>query len=468
MEQPSALKFTRSRLASWVCVDGGRCNRLFTAVLFALVYGAIGLSARGDAIDRLEPAFLKRLHDAVESLRQDRVQVSLPSGFKDFRGAMHVHSALSHDSRSPVTEIVAAAKTVGVRVILFTEHPAPHYDYFKDGHHGLVDGVLLIPGAELPGLLAFPQQSVSGGRDSDPQARVDEVRKARGEVFLCHLEERMDWELNGLTGSEIYNLHADFKDETRLLKSLRKSPGLLALLPANRTYPQETMAALMDYPADYLRRYDELCQRSRLTGIAANDAHHNNAIKGILLEDGRLQLIDALGENRGKIDPNAFPFLKPFVNANAKKGDIALTLDLDPYERSFRHVSTHMFLKELAEPSVRDALRAGRVYVSFDWIADPTGFNFQAIRGKDVLEMGSETAFVPGMTLRSASPLPARFRLVCDGKEIDSALGRSYEYAVKRPGVYRLEVWVNLAENPQIWILSNPIYVRRARSASDG
>ena len=31
----------------------------------------------------------------------------------------------------------------------------------------------------------------------------------------------MDWDLKGLTGSEIYNLHADFKDETRLIKSMR-------------------------------------------------------------------------------------------------------------------------------------------------------------------------------------------------------------------------------------------------------
>ena len=35
----------------------------------------------------------------------------------------------------------------------------------------------------------------------------------------------MDWDLKGLTGSEIYNLHADFKDETRLIKSMRSRPA---------------------------------------------------------------------------------------------------------------------------------------------------------------------------------------------------------------------------------------------------
>jgi hypothetical protein len=426
----------------------------------ALCVFASGMAVRGDAVDRLKPAYLKSLHEAVEGLQHDRQPASLPNAFTDYRAVMHVHSLLSHDSRGTVEEIIAAAKKVGVKVILFTEHPAPHRDYFKEGHRGIVEGVLLIPGAEYPGLLAFPQQSVPTGSDADPQARVDAVLKTHGQVFLCHLEERMDWELKGLTGSEIYNLHADFKDETRLLKSMRTPLGLLSLLPTTRQYPQETMAALLDYPADYLRRYDQLCQKSRLTGIAANDSHHNTGLKGIVREDGQLQLVDALGENRGKVDPKKVPLLKLLLPGNPKKGDVAFHLDLDPYERSFRHVCTHLFLKQQTEPAVREALVAGRAYVSFEWIADPTGFNFQAARGRDTFEMGSEVPLGAGLVLHAVSPLPARFRLIRNGKEAHSALGRSYEHRVTEAGNYRLEVWVNLAENPQIWILSNPIYVR--------
>jgi hypothetical protein len=286
------------------------------------------------------------------------------------------------------------------------------------------------------------------------------VLKTNGQIFLCHLEERMDWELKGLTGSEIYNLHADFKDETRLIKSMRSLTGLLALLPANRNYPQETMAALMDYPADYLRRYDQLCEQSRLTGIAANDAHHNNSIKGLVLEDGRLELVDALGKKLARIDPTKIPVLKPFLPNKLHPGETCVLLDLDPYERSFRHVSTHLFLPTLTERAVRDALTAGRAYVSFEWVADPSGFNFQAVRGKEIYEMGSEIPFAKGINLRSVSPLPARFRLIRNGKEVHTALGRSYEHTVESPGNYRLEVWVNLADTPEVWILSNPIYLR--------
>ncbi len=103
--------------------------------------------ARADAVDRLKPDHLKAVHAAVEALKLDRRSVSLPSPYVDNRGVMHVHSGLSHDSRSTIEEIVDAANKTGVNVIMFTEHPAPHYDYFKDGHRGLMKGVLLIPGA---------------------------------------------------------------------------------------------------------------------------------------------------------------------------------------------------------------------------------------------------------------------------------------------------------------------------------
>jgi PHP domain len=422
-------------------------------------------SLRGDAIDRLQPAYLKALHEATEAFRHDRQTVSLPSTWTDYRAVMHVHSLLSHDSRSKLEEIVAAAKKLGIKVICFTEHPNPPRDYIKEGHRGMVDGVLLIPGYEFNGLLAFPKQSIPLGRDADPQARVNAVRKTGGQAFLCHLEERMDWDLKNLTGSEIYNLHADFKDETRLLKSMRSAAGLLTLLPASRQYPQETMAALMDYPADYLRRYDELCLKEHLTGIAANDSHHNTGFKGTVAEDGQVQLVDALGEKRGKVDPKKYPLLKFLMPAHPKKGDVVIHLDLDPYERSFHHVSTHLFLKEQTEPAVREALEAGRAYVAFEWIADASGFNFQAVRGDRTFEMGSDVPLGSGVTLRSVSPLPARFRLIRNGKEVHTALGRTYEHAVTQAGNYRLEVWLNLPENPQIWILSNPIFVRDVASA---
>ena len=150
-----------------------------------------------------------------------------------------------------------------------------------------------------------------------------------------------------------------------------------------------------------------------------------------MLDDGRLQLVDALGTKLAKLDSKVVAALKPYVPDNLHPGETAVLLDLDPYERSFHHVSTHLFLPELSERAVRDALTAGRAFVSFEWIADPTGFNFQALHGADVYEMGSEVPFAKGLSVRSVSPLPARFRLIRNGKEVHSAV-RPFLFASAR------------------------------------
>ena len=123
------------------------------------------LSARGDAIDRLKPAYLKALHAAIEGLKHDRQAVSLPSKFTDYRGRCTSTPASRTTAAAPSREMIAGAKKAGMKFLMFTEHPVPHHDYFKEGHRGLVDGVLLIPGDELTGLLAFPMSKRAEGID---------------------------------------------------------------------------------------------------------------------------------------------------------------------------------------------------------------------------------------------------------------------------------------------------------------
>ncbi|MBX3440123.1 MAG: PHP domain-containing protein [Planctomycetaceae bacterium] len=428
--------------------------------ILALITVAAGLSAPtpagGDAIDRLQIGELEKLRGALTLLRQDLEPVTLSSGFTDYRAVMHVHSHWSHDSRGTPEEIREAAQKAGVSVVMFTEHPAPHYDFFTDGHRGLEAGVLFIPGAETRGLQKYPLASVKDLPADTPQQEVDSVRATGGMAFLCHLEERMDWTLDNLTGSEIYNIHADAKDETRLFAALRNPLTVFPLLAAFEQYPQESFAALQNYPADYLRRWDKLCRTHRLTGIAANDAHHNQGLHVFIGEDGALVVHDGLDEPVLKIDPEQKPAVKVLM-LGKQPGDTIFKLDLDPYERSFRHVSTHLLMHELTENAVREALQAGRAYVAFDWIADPTGFTFQARREEKITPMGDEVAWEDGLKLEAASPLPATFRLLRDGVEVTSHVGRTFDFTPQHAGNYRIEVWVNLPDGPQIWILSNPV-----------
>ncbi|MGD9648642.1 MAG: hypothetical protein AB7U73_23225 [Pirellulales bacterium] len=42
---------------------------------------------------------------------------------------------------------------------------------------------------------------------------------------------------------------------------------------------------------------------------------------------------------------------------------------------------------------------------------------------------------------------------------------REFEFALDEPGIYRLEVFENLAGELRPWILTNPIYVRPAATS---
>lgn len=423
-----------------------------TALLTAGVVNA-------ESLERMRLDRLAATHAAIERLAAERRPVELASDYRDYRAILHAHSAFSHDSRGQIDEIVAGAKAAGVDVIMFSEHPASHYDYFNDGHHGVNDGVLLIPGAETGGFLAYPAKSIQRETTDSPQKFADLVKRDDGMIFLCHLEERMDWQIAGLTGSEIYNTHADVKDETRFLAAVSSPLGLLSLLPGLQKYPQETFGALLDYPADYLRRYDELCQIAPHTGVAGADSHHNQGMRATLREDGKVLVEDGLREKVAELDPAENPLLLGLV-AGKKPGDVLLEVDLDPYERSFRHVSTHLLLPELSEAEVRNALRAGRAYVSFDWLGDPSGFVFHAQRGDERFPLGSQIVDPAGLRLEAAAPLPGAVKLIRNGQVIHEEQGRSLAFDLTQPGVYRIEVWLNVAGEQRPWILSNPIYVR--------
>jgi hypothetical protein len=437
---------------------------LLRLLLAAIILNAATHFAFADAMERAKLEKLRATHEKVESLKNERHKVSLESGYDDVRALLHVHSAFSHDSRGSIEEIVAAAKKVGVRVILFTEHPASHYDYVDDGHRGIKDGVLLIPGAETEGFLAYPKRSLQKQETTakGPQQFSDRVRETGGLIFLCHLEERMNWEIEGLTGTEIYNTHADFKDEPKFLAALRSPLTMFGLTAAVKQYPQEMFAALQDYPADYLKRFDQLCQKTPHTGVSANDAHHNQAYRARITDEGKVQLEDALDKKLATLDPEKIPLLKPLM-AGKKAGDLIFELDLDPYERSFHHVSTHLLMHEVSEDAVWEALKSGRAYVAFDWMADPTGFVFRADRGDQTWPIGSQIPFESGLHLRAEAPLSGAFKLVRDGEVVLEQSGSSINAPLDKPGIYRVEVWLSLAGEERPWILSNPIYVRAAK-----
>lgn len=425
-----------------------------------LFFAGLGnLTEAEDALDRLKLDRLQKQHQAIEELRSARITVDNDRPFRDYRANLHVHSAFSHDSRGKIEDIVAAAKSVGTRVLMFTEHPAPHYDFVKDGHQGTLDGVLLVPGAEMKGFLVFPKQSVKAFEAAEKQEFSNLVRGRGGLIFVSHLEERMDWQIQGVSGCEIYNTHADFKNESRLISSMKNPLWLIQAKKMFDAFPQEAFSALLDYPDDYLKRWDELCKIHPHTGVSANDAHQNVGLVARLLASGGVQIEDPIGEKLIELDRKIFSAIQR-INSDAKPDDELFRLQVDPYENSLRHVGTHLLMSDLSVDAVWDSINSGRVYVAFDWMADASGFDFCAVQSNQRLEMGTQTEWKPNTVLKAAAPHSVRWKVLCDGTQIHESSGTQMHLETNKPGNYRIEAWLKIVDRELPWILSNPIYLK--------
>ena len=242
-------------------------------------------------LTRLQKANLARLHADVAALAAHRQPVALQTGFKDWRCILHCHSYLSHDSRGKIEDIAAAAKEDGITAIFMSDHPQK-LDVVAAGKHGIVDGVLFVPGSEANGFLVYPGEDRLPRLDVGDQALIDSVRATGGMIFVAHPEEHTDWSLRGLTGMEIYNTHADLNDETELLHALQPKDmvgyaRLLQMFNAIKDYPREVFACIFDRPAGNLAHYDTLSRDRIVTAIAANDSHQNTGFVVYGTEDGK-------------------------------------------------------------------------------------------------------------------------------------------------------------------------------------
>lgn len=439
------------------------------AVVAVVVFGVGAPAAEQTGmprlIQRLQPAYLTRLHQAVLEFRGQKHEVSPPAGLNDYRVVLHAHSNLSHDSRGTREEIVAAAHATGIKAIFMSEHPAPTYDFFADGLRDISDGVLFYPGAEARGFLIYPTKTTDIRAPADDQAVIDEIVGQGGLIFFCHPEERTNWDLRGMTGMEIYNTHADLTDEEGGLEALiapggEFSPGaVLQLAAAVRAFPNEIFPAVFDPNTAVLMHWDELCQRQTVTAIAANDSHANTGLIASYEEGDQIVVRDPLGQEMARVPAKALN-LEGLLGRQPKVGEVLLSVQIDPYGRSFGYVSTHVFAPDLSEAALFEALREGRCYVAFDWIADPTGFAFEVRKGKETISMGAEAKWRPGMALSARTTIPAQIRLIRNGQPLSQVSGDSLACSLTEPGVYRVEVWTALAGQDYAWVYSNPIYLR--------
>lgn len=240
-----------------------------------------------------------------------------PRPLREFRGIIHCHSLYSHDSKGTYEEILAAAKAARIDFICMTDHP-PKDDpgrSLREGWNGLHDGVLFIQGAELAGanLLALGIREPVHG--DGPAKKMEAIHAQGGLAFVSHPEEVVDWGTYATAdGMEIYNVHAAFKRWQKNPRFLRDTLRMV------KEDPERLFSLVQDLDPDVLARWEGMNKGRRFPGIAGNDSHQNVNLMGV---------------------------------------------QLDPYPRAFRFVSTRVLATELTEEAILEALRKGRCGVGF-------------------------------------------------------------------------------------------------------
>ncbi|MBI5281805.1 MAG: alpha/beta hydrolase [Candidatus Solibacter usitatus] len=350
-------------------------------------------------VERLAPERLAAVRAAREALAKERKQLPPVGVYNDYAAVLHIHAEDAPHTLGKRAEVLAAAQAAGIKVVMFSDHNGPQPDTWQ----GLRDGVLFFAGAENGGKheLVYPAP-------------------APGVRFHSHVEGQMDASADGWDGMEIYNRHSDAEDDLDLLAYLKdaaKSPQKLQeLADLMKQYPGEIFGAGCDYWPQIFARWDAILAARPFAGIAANDAHQNTVLG---------------------------------------------PLTLDPYVVSFRNTSTHVLAREFNEKAIQDSLRAGRAYVSHDWLCDPAGFAFIAVNNLGVYQMGDTIPMTGGTRLVARAPVAARWRIFHNGKVVYTQTAEQVTFQAAEPGAYRAEAWLELDGEQRPWIYSNAIRLEK-------
>jgi hypothetical protein len=319
--------------------------------------------------------------------------------------------------------IARAAARAGADVVLLTDHNS--LAARRRGEEGWYGDVLLLAGHEVSPrgrdhYLAFGIESEIRYRRLGSCAIARAVRDAGGFGFAAHpFSEGLRrlrrpgtafraLDCDALHGIELWSLASD---------TIERIDGIRALIRF-----LATPARALDHPPERnLRRWDELCRERRVVAIGGLDAHQPGIRIG--------------------------PFVPVRIMA---------------YHRWFRLIRTHVLCEEPPAGELEgdrelvfSALRAGRCYIAVASVAPAHGFRFEAA---DV-PMGGE-APAGRRTLHVRTPLPARLRVLCDGREVASGEGTMLDAEVEEPGVYRAEARRTAFGRERTWIISNPVYLR--------
>ncbi len=342
----------------------------------------------------------------------------------DLACVVHLHSTYS-DGTGTVRQIARAGRRAGVDVVLLTDHDT--LEARRRGEEGWYGDVLLLAGVEVSPrrrnhYLAFGIDEPVEHEGLDAGGICRAVAEAGGIGFAAHPWSQGSRRFKRLGGGMPFDgLDSEWLGGVELWSFVTDTAEAAGSIGEALRFVLAPQRVLDHPPARNVEAWDELCRNRRVVAIGGLDAHQ-------------------VGKRIGPVVP----------------------LRLMAYRRSFRFIRTHVLCEqppagelEHDRTLVFAALREGRCYIAVDSVAPARGFRFEA----DDLPMGAE-APAGRRTLRVRSPLPARLRLLRDGRELATAEGTLLDREVEEPGAYRVEALRHAAGRERTWVLTNPIYLR--------
>lgn len=420
-------------------------------------------------------------------------------GLTPVRGIIHLHSPYSHDAcdgnprpganraidEACLGHLRAALCTLHIGYAALTDHDDSMADeefatlFSQRADDELVMGaggpiasrlrcpdghrVLITVGGENPLMPIMLDRHVPGTvaerhdvYNADTPAAVQAFHDAGGLVWIPHTEQRTTAELEVLApdGLEIYNLHANLDPNIRRdylgLPANGAIQAVLQFAEQSPDGPEPDLALLsfLEPSTPALARWNDLLGAGRhVAGSAGTDAHENTL--PVMLRDGE----------RG-----------------------------DSYRRMMRWFANVVLTAQPDDPqAIEAALAAGRMFVAFELLGTPVGFDAVAAAGGTSYEMGATVATTAGATFTLTVPtvadlaptlpaptITARIVRVDAGgvTELASGAGPTLTAPMDQPGAYRAEVRMiprhlgpylgflgtAYADRELPWIYGNPIY----------
>lgn len=370
-----------------------------------------------------------QLHDKIAALQTERIE-NPSANFKDYKGIIHVHTAIGGHSTGTFDELVDGAAKNQLDFVVMTEHTTDLYDTSALTLKGKIGETLFVNGQEVETAtdrFLLLDGSPDAGRMNRVAANdfLDAMHRQNKLAFITYPEKHQDWN-SDFDGVEVFSLHTNAKKMPVL-------PVVFDALWSFYSYPELVLAKYFYRPDDNLRKFDEVTRNRRSTLIAGTDAHSNIGFH-------------LLGDDAG---------------------NKIINLKIDRYETIFRAMRNHVLLEKeqpLTPENLLRALKNGRAFIGLDVLSDTNGFSLTAESARETKTMGDEIALTDNLNLKISAPQTARFVIFKNGEKFyEEANAAQITLPIREKGTYRTEVYLDALGAPfdkMPWIIANPVYVR--------